>query len=601
MRGKSVTAAWQTLERTNSGFVGCMALSERTYPTTRSEQRARASRLSSLLPSSLSSLSNLSTSTSASSSRAVSLSVAIVGAGPAGLYVASKLAKRIPGTEIDVLEALPSPYGLVRSGVAPDHPETKNVIHQFQALLEDGTVEYFGNVRVGGGNGKDGADANASNRSTVSTVSNVSLFELRSMYDAVVLSYGAGSGRRLRVAGHGLKNVMSARDFVNWYNGVPLCAGGGDSDDGDDESKVVIPDLDGVRSVVVCGLGNVALDCARILLKDARSELHPTDMASRAVRALERARSGIEEVHVLSRRGPAQAACTPKELREMLGVKGVRVWMHPEGVLERLGARCEEELEGSRIHRRVVDVLRKRVAAEQGGKKEDAEEEEKGTSERHLHLHFLSSPAAYEGDGGGERDDTRVAATVVEKMKLDGGNTPPSSPPSPSSLSPPQRAIPTGETFRIPSQLVIESVGYRATPMEGAPFDEASGTVPNVLGRVDESNDLFCCGWLKRGPSGIIGTNLVDAEQTVDTMARHVRAKEEARAKAEDAGRGWGRVGLSELLDARGAHVVKFDAWKRVDAEELRRGEAVGKAREKFVEIDEMLRVARVANEGKLP
>jgi len=465
------------------------------------------------------------------------LSVAIVGAGPAGFYVASKLSKRIPGTQIDLLEALPSPYGLVRSGVAPDHPETKNVVNQFWSMMNDGVVEYFGNVKVG---------------------RDVSLGELRGLYDAVVLSYGAGRGKRLQIEGNDLVNVMSARDFVNWYNGMP-------AEDEREGGEAVAPDFDGVRSVVVCGLGNVALDCARILLKDAVSTLHPTDMSSRAVQALEKAR--VEHVHILSRRGPAQAACTPKELREMLSVEGVRVWVHPDGVLDRMGPACLEELKGSRIHRRVVDVLKKRV--------QDKEVDHHGN--KNLHVHFFSSPAVYRGS------ERRVTETVVERMTLD-----------PSVV--PQRALRTGETTFIPSELVIESVGYTATSIEGAPFDEASATVPNVLGRVegpgDDGKDLYCCGWLKRGPSGIIGTNLVDAEQTVDTMVRHMEAKQEARAAAGAAGQEWGRAGLSALLDSRRHRVVSLDDWNRIDAEEMRRGEMTGKTREKIVRVEEMVRVA---------
>jgi len=261
------------------------------------------------------------------------------------------------------------------------------------------------------------------------------------------------------------------------------------------------------------------------------------------------------------------------------------VRVHPEGVLDGMGPRCLEELEGSRIRRRVVDVLRK------AGGSGDAI----SIHTKELHLHFLSSPAKYEGDGDGF-----VATTVVERMALDGGEGSGGVPRAP------QRAVRTGETFRIPSDLVIESVGYKAVPMEGAPFDEVTGTVPNVLGRVTfaggengdgsererdrERDDLYCCGWLKRGPTGIIGTNLVDAEQTVDTMVRHVRAKVGPRSGAPaEAGEAWGRAGLSELLRARKTTVVTFDAWERIDAEEVRRGEEIGKVREKFVDVDEML------------
>ena len=495
-----------------------------------------------------------------------------------------------------MLEALPSPYGLVRSGVAPDHGDTKNVVHQFREVMRAGVVRYFGNVRVGGSGGAGGGaggDTTTSTGGKIEKKYDVGLSELRGLYDAVVLSCGAGGGKRLGVVGGGLGNVVSAREFVNWYNGgidTVMDADGRKNADVIQSCLSSRIEKGRVRSVVVCGLGNVALDCARVLLKDAETALHPTDMVSRAVRALARGR--VEEVHVLSRRGPAQAACTPKELREVLGLPGVRVRVHPEGVLDGMGPRCLEELEGSRIHRRVVDVLRTKAGGVSGGG--DTIHTENETKGKELHFHFLSSPAKYEGGGDGDGDgEGLVATTVVERMALDGGGGGGGGGGEPRA---PQRAVRTGETFRIPSDLVIESVGYKAVPMEGAPFDEVTGTVPNVLGRVTfaggehgdgserERDDLYCCGWLKRGPTGIIGTNLVDAEQTVDTMVRHVRAKVGPRS-----GEAWGRAGLSELLRARKTRVVTFDAWERIDAEEVRRGEEIGKVREKFVDVDEML------------
>lgn len=463
------------------------------------------------------------------------MKICIVGSGPAGFYVADKVSKRLPGSSIDILESLPCPYGLVRSGVAPDHPDTKNVIHHFDDMMQRGVVEYYGNIHVG--------DPSA-----------VSLAELRQMYHAVVLAYGAGRGKRLRIPGNSLRNVMSARDFVHWYNGHP---GGNDVD----------ISLELVTDVVICGLGNVALDCARLLLKDPIKDLHPTDIATHAVEALQR--SKIENVHIVSRRGPAQAACTPKELRELLSLPDVDLSIHPHDCLS-LSNTCEQEIKNSRIHRRVVEVLKKR-------------NEGKGMQKpclKHLHIHFLSSPVAYDGTEG------HITSTLMQKMKLeldeDSGQ---------------QKAVAREEQYSVDSQLVIESVGYHGEPVEGAPFDDRTGTIPNILGRVleDDSNinttsaDLYVCGWLKRGPSGIIGTNMIDAEQTVDTMVRHVSQWGSAAIPQEPK---TGRQGLLELLSRRQRPVVSFKEWKNIDAEEVDRGAKVGKQREKVTNVNDMLNIA---------
>ena len=445
------------------------------------------------------------------------MKICIVGSGPAGFYVAEKLSKRLPGSHVDILERLPSPYGLVRSGVAPDHPDTKNVIHQFQSLMERGTVEYLGNVHVG--------DA-------------VSLEELRRMYHAVVLAYGAGAGKRLSIPGNTMGNVVSARDFVNWYNGHPL---GNDVD----------VRLDKVKDVVICGLGNVALDCARILVKEPEKDLHPTDISSRAVEALKHA--NIENVRILSRRGPAQAACTPKELRELLGVPGVGMSVYPKDCLT-LSDTCEREIQNSRIHKRVMEVLRKAPKDTSGRK--------------HVHFCFLSSPAEYVGTDG------RVTSTRVTCMRLEGINGV-------------QKAVGTDEEYSVDSQLVIESVGYHGEPMEGAPFDHRTGTIPNTLGKVFD--DLYVCGWLKRGPSGIIGTNLVDAEQTVDTMVRHAHHWGSPTIPQDDK---TGRQGLVQLLQDRNHRCISFKEWQRIDAEEIARGALVGKVREKMTHVHDMLHTA---------
>ncbi len=470
-------------------------------------------------------LENINTSTSGLLSRSFSsldgvvdssdIKICIVGSGPAGFYVADRISKRLPGSRVDILERFPSPYGLVRSGVAPDHPDTKNVIHQFHSLMERGLVEYWGNVCVG---------------------EDVQLEELRNMYHAVVLAYGAGAGKRLSIPGKDMGNVVSARDFVNWYNGHPL-------------GNRVDLKLEHVKDVVICGLGNVALDCARILLKDPVKDLHPTDISSRAVEALKHA--SIENVRIVSRRGPAQAACTPKELRELVGLPDVGVSILPADCLTHMTETCEKEMKHSRIHRRVLEVLRKT--------------NRNGSRRHQVQFCFLSSPAEYCGLDG------RVSSTRIQRMKLE-------------TIDGVQKAIGTDEEYSVDSQLVIESVGYRGEPIRGVPFDQNTGTIPNTLGKVFD--DVYVCGWLKRGPSGIIGTNLVDAEQTVDTMVRHVShwgSLDETKT---------GRQGLLALLQERNTPSISFKEWQKIDTEEITRGTAVGKVREKMTSVDDMLAVA---------
>ena len=394
--------------------------------------------------------------------------------------------------------------------------------------MEKGTLKFFGNVRVG----HDGV---------------VTLPQLRNMYHAVVLAYGAASGKRLSVPGSSLQNVLSARDFVNWYNGHPS---------GSVFDERLVKD---VKDVVICGLGNVALDCARILLKDPEAALHQTDISSRAVDALKK--SKIKNVHILARRGPAQAACTPKELRELLGLEDVGVSIHPQSCLE-LSETCAAEIKGSRIHKRVVEVLKKHSGGE--GNHHDS---------KRVHLHFLARPAEYVKGG-----DDRVGTTVVENMVLEKGETG-------------QKAVGTGDMFSLDSQLVIESVGYQAEPIDGAPFDAKTGTIPNVLGRVvDDSNtnNLYVCGWLKRGPSGIIGTNLVDAEQTVDTMVRHLHDW-----GSTTVGEKKGRDGLLSILNN---NFITFEDWKKIDAEEIAQGTSIGKVREKFTDPDTMIQFAHASS-----
>lgn len=420
-----------------------------------------------------------------------------------------------------VQEKLPSPFGLVRSGVAPDHPDTKNVTHHFEEIAHHPNVTYFGNTPVGG--------------------NVVRVEDLKRLYHAVVLAYGAETGRRLDIPGQSLKNIHSARDFVHWYNGHP------------DGAAVA---MDGVDDVLIAGMGNVALDCARLLLRSPE-DLSKTDISARALDVLKTHR--VSRVHILARRGPAQAACTPKELRELLGLPGLKTIIHPPNCLD-LGPLCQKEIQKSRINRRNIEVLKKAISLGNHEKSSDPPQR------KELHVHFLASPCEYVGVDG------QIKSSRVNKMEL-----------KPNENG--QRPVKTDGFYDIKCEMAIESVGYRAKPIDGAPFDENSGTIPNILGKVigDGNVGLFVCGWLKRGPTGIIGTNLLDAEQTVDTM---VRSMHEWSAWKETK---TGAAGLLELLRSKNHTAITIQQWDKIDELEKAKGQRDGKPREKITTIPEML------------
>ncbi|KAF5735046.1 NADPH:adrenodoxin oxidoreductase mitochondrial [Tripterygium wilfordii] len=389
------------------------------------------------------------------------LRVCVVGTGPAGFYTAEKMLKAHQEAEVDIIDRLPTPFGLVRSGVAPDHPETKIVINQFSRVAKHERCSFFGNVTLG---------------------SSVSLWELRELYNVVVLAYGAESDRFLGIPGEDLKGIYSAREFVWWYNGHPDC-------------RNLYPDLKSTDSAVIVGQGNVALDVARILLRPT-AELATTDISSHALTALEE--SSIRKVYLVGRRGPVQAAFTTKELREILGIKNLHIGIQGAD-LHRTPA-DEEELNNNRIQKRVYELLSK--AASSGSSQPNP-------CQRELHFVFFSKPDRFL-----ESDDSsgHVAGVHLEKTVLEG-------------VSPGKRiAVGTGQFEDRPCGMVLKSIGYKSVPVDGLPFDHQKGVVPNIRGRVFSDisidpalceNGLYVCGWLKRGPTGIIATNHYCAEETV--------------------------------------------------------------------------------------
>jgi ferredoxin/flavodoxin---NADP+ reductase len=431
------------------------------------------------------------------------LRVAVVGSGPAGFYAADALLKsEDPTVEVDVIDRLPTPWGLVRLGVAPDHENIKAVSRAFEKTAARPGFRFFGNVEVG---------------------RDVTHDELVSIYDAVVYSVGAQTDRRLEIPGEDLPGSWPATAFVAWYNGHP-------------DFEELEFDLAHARAVVI-GNGNVAVDCVRMLALTA-GELAPTDTTDAAVEGI--LGSGLEEIVMLGRRGPVQAAFTPPELKELGELAGADVIVDPQDL--ELDPGSERELEADRERaRRNLDLLREYAAHEPAGK------------QRRVILRFLASPVAILGE-----DRVEAIEVVRNELVEENGRI---------------VARPTGETERIECGIVLRSVGYKGVPLPGVPFDEAAGTIPNDQGRVEGAERTYVAGWIKRGPSGVIGTNKKDATETVE------RLLEDARAGAFS---GAGTGNLEELLEARGVEFVSYPGWQAIDAAERAAGEPLGRPRVKL-------------------
>jgi ferredoxin--NADP+ reductase len=451
------------------------------------------------------------------------LRVAVVGSGPAAFYTAAPLLSR--GAMVDMIERLPTPWGLVRLGVAPDHPEIKAVSRVFEKTAREPGFRFFGNVDVG---------------------HEVSPAELASLYDAVVYSVGAQTDRRMGIPGEDLPGSWPATAFVAWYNGHP-------------DFQELEFDLSAERAVVV-GNGNVAVDVARMLALTGE-ELAPTDTTQAAMDAI--VGSGLREIVMLGRRGPAQASFTNPELKELGELAGADVVVDPADL--QLDPASEAALAEERsTARRNVELLREYAARRPVRKP------------RTLRLRFLVSPVAILGDG-------RVEAVEVVRNTLvaDGSGQ--------------LRAVATGQRETIPCGIVLRSVGYRGVALPGVPFDEEHGTIPNIGGRIVDGEGspipgLYCSGWIKRGPTGVIGTNKKDAAET----AAHVLADFDAGGLPP---RGDGD--FEELLVDRGAPFVEYAGWEAIDEHERDLGTPHGRPRVKLVTWDELLGHGRRAPSGR--
>jgi ferredoxin/flavodoxin---NADP+ reductase len=450
--------------------------------------------------------------------------VAVIGAGPAGFYACEELLKQ-DGVEVDLYDALPTPFGLVRAGVAPDHPKIKSVTRRYERTAGDPSFRFFGGVEVG---------------------ADIEREELLDRYHAVIYAVGTRDDNRLGIAGEGRPRSHAATEFVAWYNGHPDHA-----DHAFDLS---------VRTAVVIGNGNVALDVARMLVLDP-DEIAATDTADHAVEAL--ANAQIERVVVLGRRGPAQAAFTSPELLELGELSRCDVIVDPDEVRLDDHSAAWLDQDGRAIARKNVAIL-----------EEYAQRPPAGRSHR-IELRFLRSPLQVLGDDpAGPVTGLRVARNRIQP---DGrGNL---------------RAVPTGAEEVIECGLVLRSIGYRGRPLPGVSFDERRGVIRNDGGRVlspggEPIPGEYVVGWIKRGPSGVIGTNKKCSTDTVaklldDAAAGCLNDPETADGEA-----------VEPWLRERVAGLVTWDGWKAIDDHEVGRGERTGRPRVKLVRLPEMLAVA---------
>ena len=441
------------------------------------------------------------------------LRVAIVGSGPAGFYAAGALLGGETPVEVDMFERLPTPWGLVRLGVAPDHPKLKTVSRAFEKIAERPGFRFLGNVEVG---------------------RDIEHADLTRLYDAVVYAVGAQTDRRLGIPGEDLPGSWPATEFVAWYNGHP-------------DYHACEFDLNVERAVVV-GVGNVALDVARMLALSPE-ELAPTDTSDAAIAAINA--SPVREIVVVGRRGPAQAAFTTPELIELGELADADVVVDPADLDGAVGTDTNSE--------RNVEVLREFAAREPAGKR------------KRLVLKFFASPVAIHGVD-------RVESIELVRNVLDADG----------------RAVPTEARETLSCGIVFRSVGYRGVALPGVPFDEQTGTIPNQGGRVEPG--VYTAGWIKRGPSGVIGTNKKDATETVELLLEDAAAGKLPRSEATAAD-------VDALLDERGVRRVMYTGWQAIDEHERTAGEKHGRPRVKLCTWDELLdaaeRVASIPSEAR--
>lgn len=466
--------------------------------------------------------------------------VGIVGSGPAGFYTAQQILKSHEDAVTDVYERLPVPFGLARFGIAPDHPETKNCINQFTTTASSDRCTFIGNVNVG----KD-----------------VKLTELLQAYDAVILCYGAEDDRTFGIPGEDLPGVYSARAFVEWYNGLPA-------------NSQLEPDLSS-ETAVILGQGNVALDVARILLSPIEL-LEKTDICDHALELLKK--SQVNTVYIVGRRGPLQVSFTIKELREMTKLPGCKATFNPEDFRT-----IQEKLSCiPRPRKRLTELMCK--TAIDGGTSQNSTHKTWGLKFQRTPVEFLSALGKISG----------VRCEVNNLVEQGDGTF---------------QARGTGVYEDLPCGLVFRSIGYKSIPLENeVPFDRRKGVIPNINGRVVDANitgtsdkgvalipGLYCSGWVRNGPVGVIATTMNDAFQTGELVVQDLKSGN-LKTKVDPVK---GYEAIKSLLNSRGVRPVFFDQWRKIDQVEQKRGNERGKPREKIVHVHEMLNIAyELENKG---
>ncbi|KAL9648114.1 hypothetical protein ABK040_007479 [Willaertia magna] len=471
------------------------------------------------------------------------INVCVVGSGPAGFYTTKELLSKFSDSQVTILEKLPTPYGLVRYGVAPDHPEVKNVQNDFEQIAKDKRVKFLGNVNFG----KD-----------------ITMEELKNIFDVIVLAYGAESERTLGIEGEKLAGVESARKFVAWYNGLPYAKS---------ESEFTNIELNErykhllntSNQSLIIGQGNVAMDVARILSRPVESLL-PFDISDDCLGILKGFNVNMKKIYVVGRRGPVQIAATTKELRELTKLNCL--YMNPQ-YLNPIDELSKEQLtKEGRVKQRLVQLLEKEAT-------------KIPPSDRIVELLFFKSPVAFLPS---ETDPTRVGGVRFEITRLErddkGGDE--------------LKAVGTGQFEEIKCDLVFKSIGYKSISVDKSiPFDNKRGVVVNSLGRVKDSNTnqfisgLYVCGWLKRGPSGVILSNIYDAEETVGCIAEDVNNKN-VLSKTTNS-----YENLTNVLKSKNISYITFEQYKRIEQYEVEQGKARGKIREKILTVEEMLELCK--------
>jgi ferredoxin--NADP+ reductase len=447
--------------------------------------------------------------------------VAIVGSGPSGYFAAASLLKLTDAPDpldihVDMLEMLPTPWGLVRSGVAPDHPKIKSISAQFEKTASHPRFRFFGNLVVG---------------------EHVQAGELAERYDAVIYAVGAQSDKPLRILGEDLTGSVAAVELVGWYNAHP-------------HFEQMSPDLTGERAIVV-GNGNVALDVARILVTDPE-ELRTTDIADHALELLDP--RGVEEVVIIGRRGPLHATFTTLELRELgdlKGLEGVDVIVDPADVAD---ISDEEADAAGKTVRNNLKALRGYAG------------NQPTPGNRRIVFRFRTSPIEIRGDG-------RVEQVVLGRNELvadENGRV---------------VARDTGAREVLPAQLVVRAVGYQGVPTPGLPFDERTCTIPHTDGRIEGSRNEYVVGWIKRGPSGVIGSNKSDSQHTVDTLVADLAGASHPEFAHDHSDE------LTAWLRSRQPQLVTDEHWQLIDRHERSTGEPHGRPRVKLASVTDLLRI----------